>query len=64
MKYKFRKGQRVQWRGGFGRDGAKPALIAGTGEKNGRPVYDLDNGHWCYEEQLSADTATLEITPL
>lgn len=66
MEYKFKQGQRVLWRGGFGRDAAKPAVIVGTGEKNGQPVYDLDNGHWCYESQLTSTSgaASLEISPL
>ena len=52
MLNEFKIGQRVMWRGSWGTDPAKPATITGKGTKNGRPVYDLDNGHWCYENQL------------
>lgn len=49
---KFRIGQTVIWRGGWGTQPPKSARIVDTGEKNGRAVYDLDNGHWAYEYQL------------
>jgi len=28
------------------------AKIVGRGEECGKPVYDLNTGHWCYEEQI------------
>jgi len=28
------------------------ATIIAFGEKNDRKLYDLDNGHWCYEDQI------------
>ena len=52
IEHKYIPGQRVMWRGGFGTEPAKPATIVDTGEKNGRPLYDLDNGHWAYETQI------------
>lgn len=51
--HKFNIGAVVMWRGGFGSDEPKLAMIIGHGEENDKPVYDLDNGHWCYESQLS-----------
>jgi hypothetical protein len=48
----FQVGEIVMWRGGFGSDAPKLATITDLGEKNGRPLYDLDNGHWAYEYQL------------
>lgn len=51
--HKFYIGTVVMWRGGFGTDEPKLATIIGHGEKNDKPVYDLDNGHWCYQDQLS-----------
>ena len=50
--YRFTVGDCVMWRGGWGTQAAKPARIVGLGEKNDRPVYDLDSGHWAYEYQL------------
>lgn len=52
IEYEFEVGQRVLWRGGFGSDPERVAVIVGNGTKNNRPVYDLDNGHWAYEDQL------------
>ncbi len=50
---KFKIGDKVLWRGGFGADAQKKVTIIGTGTKNGSKVYDLDNDHWAYAEQLS-----------
>lgn len=50
--HRYGVGQRVMWRGGFGTEPAKPATIVGLGNKNGRPLYDLDNDHWAYETQI------------
>jgi hypothetical protein len=52
IEHKYEVGQKVMWRGGFGSDAPKLAKITGLGDKNGRPLYDLDNGHWAYEYQL------------
>jgi len=54
MEYQYEIGQEVMWSGGWGREAPKLAKIIDTGEKNGKPVYDLDNGHWAYEYQLKA----------
>lgn len=48
----FKVGEKVMWRGGFGMDPPKTATIRGFGEKNDRPLADLDNGHWAYLTQL------------
>jgi len=52
MEYQYEIGQEVMWSGGWGRQAPKPAKIIDKGEKNCKPVYDLDNGHWAYEYQL------------
>lgn len=58
MNYQFNIGDQVMWRGGWGRNAPAPAKIIDLGEKNGEPVYDLDNGHWAYEHQLNRDEPT------
>ena len=50
--YKFQIGDQVMWSGGWGTRAPKLATIVNLGEKNDEPVYDLDNGHWAYEDQL------------
>ena len=50
--HEYKVGQRVMWRGAWGTEPPKPATVVDTGEKNGEPVYDLDNGRWAYEYQL------------
>ena len=52
IEHEYEVGDRVMWRGAFGAAVARPATITGLGEKNGRPLYDLDNGHWAYETQI------------
>lgn len=52
MIYRYALGQWVIWRGGWGSRPPLPARIVGQGEKNESPVYDLENGHWAYEDQL------------
>jgi hypothetical protein len=53
---KFAVGERVWWKGGFGRYDQKLATVTGNdGEKNGARVYDLDNGHWAYADQLAKE---------
>jgi hypothetical protein len=54
MTAKFQIGDRVMWSGSWGLEAAKPVTITGNcDQKNGKIVYDLDNGHWCYEYQLT-----------
>lgn len=55
IEHKYEVGQKVMWSGAWGTQPSKPAVITGTGEKNGKPLYDLDNGHWAYEYQLRVD---------
>jgi hypothetical protein len=52
MEYQYQIGQKVMWSGGWGSLPPKVAVVVDYGEKNGKPVYDLHNGHWAYEEQL------------
>ena len=52
----FKIGQHVMWRGGWGEQPPARAVIAGYGQHKGRRVYDLDNGHWAYAEQLQPAT--------
>jgi hypothetical protein len=52
MNYQFNIGDQVMWRGSWGTRAPAPAKVIDLGEKNGEPVYDLDNGHWAYEHQL------------
>jgi hypothetical protein len=61
MDYLYEIGQTVIWRGGWGSQEPAFARIVDLGEKNGRPVYDLDNGHWAYEYQLSNSSALESI---
>jgi len=48
----YSDGDKVKYRGGFGSGPVEVVTILGIDEKNGRVVYDLDNGHWCYEDQI------------
>lgn len=50
---RFKVGDRVLYRGCWGAFPEEPATITGIGTKNGRRVYDLDNNHWGYEDQLT-----------
>jgi len=52
VNYQYEVGQQVIWRGSWGSRAPLPAKIVDRGEKNDKPVYDLDNGHWAYEYQL------------
>jgi len=52
MEYQYEIGQEVMWSGSWGTRAPQPAKIIDKGDKNGQPVYDLDNGHWAYEYQL------------
>lgn len=41
------------------------AKIIRLGEESNMPVYDTDDGHWCYEDQIVAagpETATITLT--
>ena len=51
--HQFEIGQLVRWRGAWGSQPPQPVIITGIATKNDRTVYDLDNGHWAYEDQLS-----------
>ena len=68
MTTKYKVGDTVLWRGGFGRSLPREAKIEGIekcepGQKYGysvevietweHGVVDLDNGHWAYVHQLS-----------
>ena len=52
MTHKYPTGARVEYCPAFGTQPAVVVTIEGRGEKNDRPVYDLDNGHWAYESQI------------
>jgi hypothetical protein len=58
MTYKFNIGDQVLWRGSWGRNAPAPVKIIDLGEKDGKPVYDLENGHWAYEYQLEVTDET------
>jgi hypothetical protein len=58
MTYKFNIGDQVLWRGSWGRNAPAPVKIIDLGEKDGKPVYDLENGHWAYEYQLEVADET------
>jgi hypothetical protein len=49
-------GDRVLYAGAWGTEDPQPGIILGRGEKNGKPVFDvqLDNGaeHWGYANQF------------
>lgn len=45
-------GDRAYYRGDFGSGPAKLVMIVGIDEKDGRTVYDCDDGHWGYEDQF------------
>lgn len=52
MRHRFKVGDQIEHRPGFGMLPPELAVITGLGEKNGRPLYDLANGHWTYEQQI------------
>lgn len=52
MKHKYKEGQVVLYIPSGERTPRKAAIETAYDDKNGSPVYDLDNGHWCYEEQI------------
>jgi hypothetical protein len=52
MTHRYTVGTRIEYRPAFGTADPIIVTIAGLGEKNDQPVYDLDNGHWTYEHQI------------
>lgn len=60
-------GIRVDYRGAFGRGPIQSARVIGHGEKNGKPLVDLDDGHWAYLNQVCKVYAprfhNLTVTP-
>lgn len=50
---RFKIGQKVWYRGGWGNQAPVPTTITGVGEKNDQVVYDNDLSHWGYESQYS-----------
>lgn len=49
---KYQPGDVVIYKGGFGSSGSKKVTIEDVGEKNNHVVYDLSDGHWCYQHQI------------
>jgi len=62
MSHKFRIGERVIWRGAWGQEPPREALVIGRGHRDGEMVYDLASGHWAYERQLSRLPAEVVAT--
>lgn len=53
MTHRYNEGERVRYRGAFGSGPSETVTIeSAEDEKNGRPIYALSNGHWCYEDQI------------
>ena len=54
--HKFEEGQKIWYRGSFGRGKLELVTIESAEDyKNEEPVYDLSNGHWCYEAQIESE---------
>jgi len=51
----LREGERVYYRGGWGKEPPRETKITGSGTKNGRVVYDNDLEHWGYEYQYKRE---------
>lgn len=49
---RYQIGDRIVYRGDFGTGPQTSATVTGTGQKNGRSLVDLDNGHWAYTSQI------------
>lgn len=48
-------GDRVIVRGGFGTEPPREVTVEGLDEKNGRPLFDYDNGtRWAYLSQIDS----------
>jgi len=62
MSHKFRIGERVIWRGAWGQEPPREALVIGRHYEGNEPVYDLASGHWAYERQLSTLPAEVIAT--
>lgn len=45
-------GDSVSYRPCFGTYPPIVVFVVGHGTKNGQPVYDLSDGHWCYGDQI------------
>ena len=53
IEHKYSIGDTVRYRSDFGRGSIKTAtIISDDASKNYAPIYDLDNGYWCYENQI------------
>jgi len=52
IEFKYKVGDRVTYRGSFGNGLIQTVTIEDRDEKNDRPIYDLSNNHWCYEDQI------------
>ncbi len=50
--HKYGVNEVIVYRPDFGTGKPEVVAITGLGEKNGKPVYGLDNGRWCYEHQI------------
>lgn len=48
----LRKGSMIEYRGAWGSGPLTTARVTGFGEKNDRPLVDLDDGHWAYLTQI------------
>ena len=59
MKHKFKEGDIVT----FHDNGGDPytGKIISKGTEQGLPVYDLDIGHWCYEDQIKEVQAFIAV---
>lgn len=50
---KYKVGAIVLYRGSFGQGAIEQVIVLDNDDdKNDRRVYGLNNGHWCYEDQI------------
>ena len=49
----LRIGNKVNWQGKYGTGPVEEVTIIGDGMEGDLVVYDLDNGHWAYGNQLT-----------
>lgn len=54
-------GTEVVYRGGFGFGEPTRASVIGLGKKNGKIVYDLSDGHWCYGHQIDSVNTKINL---
>ena len=47
-------GDRIRYRGEWGRGPLQEATVTGLGEKNDQRLVDLDDGHWAYLYQIQS----------